>query len=45
MSVEPGKGGQPFLPSALAKLLFLKKELAKEGLSKKRLARSRWGHQ
>ena len=35
MSVEPGKGGQPFLPSALAKLLFLKKELAKEGLSKK----------
>jgi ribulose-phosphate 3-epimerase len=28
MSVEPGKGGQAFLPSALAKLLFLKKEIA-----------------
>jgi ribulose-phosphate 3-epimerase len=29
MSVEPGKGGQSFLPSALAKLLFLKKEIAR----------------
>lgn len=29
MSVEPGKGGQIFLPSALLKLSFLKREIAK----------------
>ena len=33
MSVEPGKGGQAFLPSALDRIAFLKKTREEKGLS------------
>ena len=33
MSVEPGKGGQSFMPSSLSKIAFLKEEKEKRGYS------------
>ena len=33
MSVEPGKGGQAFLPSALSRIAYLKKVREEKGLS------------
>ena len=37
MSVEPGKGGQAFLPTSLAKIALLKKEALKRPLEKRPL--------